>query len=299
MRCDDLYLVNSQMILILPLFASLGIAAVFVTVPVVLRGIRPLAAAAAAIVPATPGRRLPETGTVRELRPLVKGFNAALDRIEAASERRRRFIADVAHELRTPLAILGVQVDAVPSSEIKTNLQRSLYRLGGMVGQMLDAERLALAGQRREPIDLVELVRIAVADIAPLALASGCDVSIATDTERVPAEGDPHAIGRALTNVLANAVAHGGGVGLIEVRVSRNGTVEVTDAGAGVAAESAEQIFEPFRRERWDKDGCGLGLHLVREVMRAHGGDAILVGSAPGATLRLSLPVPPFVRKVV
>jgi C4-dicarboxylate-specific signal transduction histidine kinase len=63
--------------------------------------------------------------------------------------------------------------------------------------------------------------------------------------------------------------------------------VEVSDEGPGVPAEASETIFEPFHRQRWDKDGCGLGLHLVREIMNAHGGAARLVPSDKGATFRL------------
>ena len=99
-------------------------------------------------------------------------------------------------------------------------------------------------------------------------------------------KGDPHAIGRAVSNLLGNAIAHGGGAGSIEVRVSDR-RIEVADQGPGIPPEAHEHIFEPFRRERWDRDGCGLGLHLVREVMRAHSGEASVTSNGAGAVFRL------------
>jgi two-component system, OmpR family, sensor histidine kinase TctE len=273
--------------LIVGLFTLLG---GLVAIPIVVRSIRPTARAAAALDPADLDMRLPDKKVVKELQPLVAAVNAALDRLTAAFQRRKRFIADVAHELRTPLAILTMHVEALPKGKVKVDLQRSVFRLGQMVGQMLDAERLALAGRRREAFDLVELGREAVAGIAPVAVANGYELGFSAATPRLCLEGDPHAIARALANLLGNAVAHGGGAGMIQLRVGGDGSVEVADEGPGIPVEAHERIFEPFSRERWDRDGCGLGLHLVREIMRAHGGTVGVVGSAEGAVFRLQFP---------
>jgi len=235
-------------------------------------------------------KRLPEAGVVKELRPIVQAFNAALERLAQAFERRRRFIADVAHELRTPLAVLNMHVDAMPEGGKKPDLQRTVFRLGQMIGQMLDAERLTLSKRRHEQVDLVDLAKAAVAEVAPLAVASGYDVAFSAAADRILVKGDGHAISRAVTNLLGNAVAHGGGSGTIDVKVAQDRTVDISDQGEGVPAEAWDRIFEPFHRERWDKDGCGLGLHLVREVMEAHGGRACVASSGPGAIFRLSFP---------
>jgi signal transduction histidine kinase len=269
------------------LFTLLG---ALIAIPLVLRSVRPTVAAAARLDPADPTQRLPETGVVKELLPLVRAFNQALGRLETAFERRRRFIADVAHELRTPLAILNMHIEALPDAPPKPDLRRAVYRLGQMVGQMLDSERLALAARRRERIDLVALVRAAAADIAPLALASGYEIAFTSAGDRIEVEADSHAVTRALANLLGNAVAHGGGSGTIEVHVARPGRVDVSDMGPGIPAEARERIFDPFHRERWDRDGCGLGLHLVREIMSAHGGTVQLVDSDPGSRFRLEFP---------
>jgi signal transduction histidine kinase len=269
------------------LFSLIG---ALIAVPLVLRSVRPTVSAAATLDPADPSQRLPERKVVKELLPMVRAFNGALDRLEAGFKRRRRFIADVAHELRTPLAILNMHVETLPAGGPKPDLQRTVYRLGQMVGQMLDSERLALAARRREPVDLVALAKAAVAEVAPLALASGYEMAFSAERERVPVEADPHAVGRALSNLLGNAVAHGGGAGTIEVRVGRDGSVDVADEGPGIPVEARERIFEPFHRERWDRDGCGLGLHLVREIMHAHGGEVRLLDAPNGSLFRLEFP---------
>ncbi|MBA3676851.1 MAG: HAMP domain-containing histidine kinase [Sphingosinicella sp.] len=275
----------------IPVFTAIfNVAGGLIAIPIVLRSVYSTARAAAELDPADPARRLPEYGVVKELGPIVSAFNAALDRLADALERRRRFIADVAHELRTPLAVLNMHTEDMPDGGKKPDLQRTVFRLSQMVGQMLDAERLLLAARVREPVDLIELARGAVAEIAPLAISNGYDVAVIAAESSVTVQGDPYAISRALSNLLGNAVAHGGGSGTVEVRIGKEGVVDVVDQGPGVANEARERIFEPFHRERWDKDGCGLGLHLVSEVMQAHGGSARLVGTGPGAIFRLEFP---------
>lgn len=277
----------------MPVFVAIfNLAGALIAIPIVLRSLRPTALAAAELDPADLAKRLPEAGVVKELRPIVQAFNAALDRLAEGFERRKRFIADVAHELRTPLAVINMHVEVLPDGGRKPDLQRSVYRLGQMVGQMLDAERLVLAARQREPVDLVALVRAAVADIAPLAVANGYEIAFSSERESVVVNGDAHALLRAIANLLGNAVAHGGGSGTLDVRVHADGRIDVADQGPGVPVEARERIFEPFHRERWDRDGCGLGLHLVREIMHAHGGNARLVSSGSGAIFRLEFPVP-------
>ncbi len=275
----------------IPVFTALfNLVGGLIAIPIVLRSVRSTARSAAELDTSDLTKRLPTEGVVKELQPIVQSFNAALDRLAEGFERRRRFIADVAHELRTPLAVLSMHVDALPEGGKKPDLERTVFRLGQMISQMLDAERLTLAGRRHEEVDLVELGRAAVAEVAPLAVASGYELSFAAAAERIVVSGDPHSILRAMTNLLGNAVAHGGGSGRIDLTVAADGAIDVSDQGEGVPREAWDRIFEPFHRERWDRDGCGLGLHLVQEIMHAHGGKARVVSSGPGAVFRLQFP---------
>jgi signal transduction histidine kinase len=276
-----------------PLLLLLGVLAA-VILPLVLRALRRLREAAADVDGADLDRRLPENQLVSELRPVARAFNAALDRVQESAGRRQRLVADIAHELRTPLAVLSLRAEELPDSPEKPELRRGLDRMSRMVSQILDSERLGAPNRRREPVDLVELARVAVADIAPLAISEGYQVEFAAEREPVMVEGDSAALGRAIANLLSNAVTHAGGGGTILVRVSPAGVVEVGDEGPGLPPGAGARVFEPFHRERWDKDGCGLGLHLVQEVMRAHGGCAEAAPSASGALFRLVFPPTAF-----
>ena len=207
-------------------------------------------------------------------------------------DRRKRFIADAAHELRTPLAVVALRVEALRDETDKQELRRGLGRLVHLVSQMLDIERLSLSGRERLPVDLAGVARDVVADLAPTAINSGYDLSLEAPDASVTVTGDAHAISRAITNLIGNAIAHGGGAGQIRVIVRADRTIDVIDDGPGVPAALQPRLFEPFSRGSQDAEGCGLGLHLTREIMRAHGGEIQLVPSQRGATFRLSFAPP-------
>ena len=278
--------------ILLLVFVVAGIVATLLALPLVTAAVRPIVRAAATLRPDDSSRRLAERLAPRELLPLARSFNSALDRLASELVRRKRFIADMAHELRTPLAVLSLRLDGLPESRGKGDLQRAVTRLSYMVAQMLDVERLSLAGQRRDSLDLTTLAREAVAEMVPMALAAGYDLSLAAPDQPVEVIGDAHALSRALGNLIGNAIAHAGGDGQISVSITPWRTVEVTDEGPGIPDSLRANLFEPFCREYHDRDGCGLGLHLVREIMRAHGGEAVLVETNKGASIRLEFPAP-------
>jgi signal transduction histidine kinase len=284
------YFLGEGVFAILLIMGGIGLISMLVALPLLTGALRPLTSEAAAIRPDAPDRRIDETQVPRELLPLVRSFNAALDRLASELVRRKRFVTDVAHELRTPLAILTLLLDAKDDEQSRQELRRIASRMTQLVGQMLDVERLSLAGRERKQIDLASLAEDVVADMAPMAMAAGYDLSLVRPSTPVPVTGDSHALERAIGSLIGNAVAHAGGEGVIQVRVTESGMLDVADEGPGVPEALRSVLFEPFTRERWDRDGCGLGLHLTREIMRAHGGDAISMGSDRGATFRLAFP---------
>lgn len=277
---------------ILAWIAVVGFAAMLIALPILSRALRPLAAEAASILPQEPERRLDEEKAPRELLPLVRGFNAALDRLASELGRRKRFIGDAAHELRTPLAVVALRVEALEDENAKQELRRGLGRLVHLVSQMLDVERLSLSGRERSLVDLVAIARDVVADLAPTAIKSGYDLSLEAPDAPVEVVGEEQAIARALTNLLSNAVEHGGNRGQIIVTVSDRRTIDVVDEGPGVPQSLQPRLFEPFSRGSSNSEGCGLGLHLTREIMRAHGGEVRLVPGRRGATFRLGFASP-------
>ena len=270
--------------------ALLGFLPMLVALPFFSRAIRPITAEAAMVSPEDMDRRLDDRKAPRELLPLVGAFNETLDRLAAELARRKRFIADAAHELRTPLAVVALRIEAIEDQTAKLELRRGIERLTHIVSQMLDIERLSLAGRDRSPVDLVTTARDVVADLAPTAIKSGYELSLEAPSEPVTVRGDAHAISRAITNLVTNAITHGGGAGQISVVVSSDRTIEVIDDGPGVAESLRPRLFEPFSREGQNPEGCGLGLHLTREIMRAHGGEVELQPRRPGASFTLLFP---------
>jgi signal transduction histidine kinase len=276
--------------LMLLVIAVISLMAMLVATPFFARAVKPITHDATVIGPGDPGRRLDESKSPKELLPLVRSFNAALDRLELELGRRKRFIADAAHELRTPLAIVSLRVETLNDERGKEDLRRGISRLTHVVSQMLDLERLSLTSQARSRVDLVTIARNLVADLAPTAIREGYDLSLAAPDGPVLVTGDAHAISRALTNLLSNSILHGGGAGHIAVAVGKDGVIDVIDEGPGVVTEVQPRLFEPFSRGNQSVEGCGLGLHLTREIMRAHQGDVRLVATERGAMFRLIFP---------
>lgn len=283
-------LLEPEIALMLVIITVISLVGMLLAVPAFARALRPIAVEVAAIGPGDPGRRLREQKAPKELMPLVRGFNAALDRLEVELGRRKRFIADVAHELRTPLAVVSLQAEGLADGEGKADLQRGLRRLTNLVAQMLDLERLSLAGRQSSDVDLVGVTRDVVADLAPLAIQSGYDLSLLAPETPVRVIGDEHAIARAVTNLIGNSIAHGGGSGAISVYVSPDRMIDVCDEGQGVPGHLQPSLFEPFVRGDLNGDTSGLGLHLTREIMDAHRGEVCLMPDPTRTNFRLTFP---------
>ncbi|APG11695.1 two-component sensor histidine kinase [Bradyrhizobium japonicum] len=237
------------------------------------------------------GARLSVEQIPLEVVPLVAAVNDALARLDQGYARHKRFVADAAHELRTPIAILNTRLESLPSGPDKTRLIEDAARLATLAEQLLDIQRLDRCGHPFVPVDLVSVAQGVAADLAPLAIAAGYELSFDAPAARIDVLGDAAALERALTNLVQNAIKHGPRRGTIVIRVSRPASIEVTDEGAGIPADQRELIFEPFYRLTPLDRGAGLGLNMVHEIMLLHGGHvSVLDGPNGGACFRMTLP---------
>lgn len=258
------------------------------------RGLAPLrltAAVADRIDMETLGRGIPVEGVPVEVRPLVDSINSALARLDSAAARMRRYVANAAHELRTPVAILRARIENPEELTFKAELKRDARRLQAIVEQMLIATRLNEKHVTLDhDIDLVSIAKAVVGDCAPLAFMSGRAIEFLSGGGKVVVKGNPQAIECIIVNLVDNALRAERENGVVEVRVEGT-TVSVIDHGAGVAAEDRERIFEPFWRKLDSTPGAGLGLAIAKEIMDAHGG-RICVNDTPGggATFKLWFP---------
>lgn len=271
---------------ILPILLAMALATLVAT-PLVVRGalagLDRAATQARRIDVGRHGVQLPLDGIPREAAPLVTAVNDALGRLDEGYERHRRFLTDAAHELRTPIAILGTRVASLPAGADKIRLQEDTARLSILAEQLLDLQRLDRGQATMTTVDLVALARHVVSDMAPLAFAAGYEMAFDADVV-VTVSGDGPALERALTNLIQNAIDHGGRRGSIAVSVTTPATISVIDDGPGIPVEERERVFDPFHRLHPKGHGAGLGLHLVQEIMSLHGGRAVIAERSNGGT---------------
>ncbi len=259
------------------------------------RALRPLMRAsrrAAQIGPTRTDIRLPELGIPRELRPLVRSVNEALDRLEAGIAHQREFVADVAHELRTPLAVLRARAEALGDPEAVRVLVTDIDAMARIVGQLLDAaDSEALAVDDADVTDLAAVAASVAAFLAPVAVMQGKEIAVDAAAPRVPVIGSEPALFRATRNLVENAVRFTSPGTAVEIVVGRDGSLAVSDAGAGISPADRELIFKRFwRAERSRHGSAGLGLAIVERIAQAHGG-SIEVSDNPrgGAVFTLRL----------
>ncbi len=261
-----------------------------------LRPVEAMRARAAEISGARSGERLPLPEARDELRRLGETLNGMLERIDAALERERAFVADAGHELRTPVAILKAEIElalagdrsAPELRDALTSAREETERLARLADDLLVLARIDDGRMpiHRERLEAEEVLQVVAARFAARAAEEGRSIEVAADPEAV-VQADRLRIEQAVANLVDNALRHGAGPVVVRARRA-NGAVELTvaDGGAGVPAEEAETAFERFSRgSSADGKGAGLGLAIVRAIARAHGGEASIRG--PIAVIRL------------
>ena len=238
------------------------------------------------------GHRLPENKMPSEVAPFVRAVNDALERLGDGIARQRRFVANAAHQLCTPIAILRARVDNPRDDGLRRDLRRDLRRLQAIVEQLLVSARLAERGaEAKELLDFAAVVRSKVADDAPLMRENHRNIEFEGPPSAVMLRGDRRALESVVANLVDNAMHAEPEGGAIIVRLTEGAALEVVDHGEGVADFDREMIFEPFWRKSEATPGTGLGLAIAKEIMDAHGGH-IWVEETPGggATFKVAFP---------
>jgi two-component system sensor histidine kinase CpxA len=240
-----------------------------------------------------------------ELGQLARSFDRMAGRIETLLTAERRLLLDISHELRSPLARLGVAVELARSGEdldsALNRIQRESDRLNALVGQLLEVTRAEgdPNALRRETVRLDDLVRQLVEDSEIEASARGCEVRYESG-EPIAVEGDPEMLRRAVENVIRNAIRYSPHESAVEVSLARRdgmAVVDVRDRGPGVPEEDLPRLFDAFYRVQNDRDrasgGVGLGLSIARRAVELHKGRMRARNAQPGLEVEMELPALP------
>jgi signal transduction histidine kinase len=242
------------------------------------------------IGPARTDLRLPEMRMPRDVLPLVRAVNEALDRLERGFTAQRDFVADAAHELRTPLAILRAQIEAIADQCAAEPLFGDIDNMTRIVNQLIDiAESDTLTIRPGDVADLRAIAEEVAAFMAPLAVSAGKNIAVTDEASPVWVEGNAGALFQAIRNLVENAITHTAPGTSVEIAVGSDGSVIVRDEGAGIPAEQRDLIFQRFwRGDRRSSGSAGLGLSIVARIVKAHRG-SIAVADAPVRGLAFSI----------
>jgi signal transduction histidine kinase len=237
-------------------------------------------------------RRVPVPEARDEVRLLAETTNRTLDRLEQAVGRHRRFVADAAHELRSPLAVLRTRLEIAPPQPLAAEALADVERIQRLTTDLLLLARLD-AGEppEHEEVDLGQITAEEAAQARPrthvrvdLAVAAGIVV-----------HGSADGLRRLVANLVDNAVRHA--TSTVTVRLAQragDAVLEVEDDGPGIPTEQQEAVFDRFARldeaRARDAGGSGLGLAIARDIAVHHGGTLAVAGGPPGALLRARLP---------
>ncbi|GIH96221.1 sensor histidine kinase [Planobispora siamensis] len=282
-----------------PLLLVLLAGASWVIIGRTLRPITELRRGAEVITGTARSRRLPVPESRDEVHHLATTLNAMLDRLERADARQRALVSDAAHELRSPLASIRLQLEVAlghPGGqddwrETAEGVLEDTTRLTRLAEDLLALARLDERGgalARREPVELDELVAQTLERYGPaVTFEPGAPVVVS---------GDALDLGRVLVNLVDNALRHTVAPVAVELRAEgADAVLTVTDDGPGIPEEDRERVFDRFTRldsaRSRDEGGAGLGLAIVRETVNAHGGAVHLEDARPGLRAVVRLPL--------
>ncbi|GGP27578.1 sensor histidine kinase [Silvimonas amylolytica] len=270
------------------------------------RGLRPLNGLQRLVEKRSPQDQAPFelSHAPQELHALAKALTQLLSTTHESVARQRRFIADAAHQLRTPLAGLKSQTElAMRETEpeqlrarlhmVHTSATRSIH----LVNQLLTLARSepgTQSGMPRVKVDLARLIRDLTAESVPRALAAGMDLGCDTALNEAVIEGNSALLRELFVNLVENAIKYIPRGGNITVRLTEDDTryvVEVEDSGSGIPDDDKPRVFERFYRREQTGNGCGLGMAIVKEIAERHGGSVSLLDAKPhGLIVHVELP---------
>ena len=239
-------------------------------------------------------RRLASLHVTHELLPLVEQINALLTRLSVSLQTERRFVADAAHELRSPVAALALQVQLAERAQSEAaraaalaELKRGIARAGRLVQQLLDLARLepGVPSEPQTPVDLAQLVREVTGEFAVRADALGVDLGAEAPASLV-VQGAPSELRSLVANLVDNALRYAPSQSCVTVslrEVDDEVELAVEDAGPGSPPEQRERVLRRFQRVPGDvTSGSGLGLPIAKAIAERHRGSLRLVEARPG-----------------
>ncbi len=277
------------------------------------RSLRPLARMTRSLERQTQHRISPvsEEGVPREVRPLSGAINELLRRLEQALEAQRQFIANAAHQLRTPLTAMRLNMERLREpltreerEETVEYLQRSVERAIRLSQQLLTlarAEPGSLSREAFEPVDLAALARETGMSWVPLAMDREVELQFEGPSRPVMVSGHPTLLQEALSNLIDNAIKYGGKPGRVLVRVADAPTpsLAVLDSGPGIPREAGDQVFQRFYRGDQGGEGSGLGLSIVKDIATLHEAGVTLTEGLDGRGLGAVMTFPAAVSRIV
>jgi two-component system sensor histidine kinase QseC len=286
-----------------PYFLGLPLLA-FLLAAAIRHGLAPLRRMEVELGSRSPDRLDPlaDVGNPSEIQPLIQTMNQLFSRMSRTLDNERRFTSDAAHELRTPLAALRVQLQVAQrtsdEAEKQSSIAKSLRgaeRMTHLVGQLLALARLEGPGEQgpQDVFDFSALLEDAILEVQPMAVEKGCRLEVEIEPE-LTIQGNPDLLAILIRNLLDNAQRYGAANGRISVQlVGESGAVvmRIADDGPGVAQADRERLGARFQRfSPLSTEGVGLGLSIVRRIAELHGAEITfgsgLDGNGLGITLR-------------
>jgi signal transduction histidine kinase len=254
-----------------------------------LEPLRKAAARARTLDPRQDSFQLDTTGLPREAADFAAAIHRLIGRLDALMEGQEEFVARVAHELRSRLAIELLELNRIPDPRVRA-IETDIVEMSGMLHRLITIARLEAlrdAGRDGEDLRLDQIASAVIARLLPLANEHACKLSLVTD-QPAPFLGNHAAVMEAIRNVVENAIKHGPAGNRVLIVCGPACAITVDDDGPGLPPGDAQHLFEPFERGDTKADGSGLGLAIVKVAVDLHNG-SIEVGRSPSGGARFVL----------